>query len=438
DLGTTYSAVAIPEQRTGAGFMAVPECPGYSVISDQLGRGITPSVVAEDATGNIIVGFQAKARAGLAPEPIMFAKRWMGEEKTFQLAQQGTLRPVDVSAHILRYLKSVAEQRLGEPVDEAVITVPAYFTMKAKEMTEEAGKMAGLHVAQIAQEPVAAALMYCMGDPRDPLRIMTYDLGGGTFDVAILEKRDGTISTNSIRAFDGDRFLGGYNFDQKLAEWLMDQLNERGYDLHLDFDKAADKVIFAKLMIYAEQAKIALSKSEAHEIEEPNTGITDHSGNPVAIYLSITRQQFEQMISDQIEYTIEICRRAMTEQAQPPISPDKIDEIIMVGGSSRIPLIARRLEEEFGKPPKLIRPDLCVALGAAIIAGTKGQTFGCLKLDAIPTETDMLDITVTGRVVPSGELSDVQGCTVTLNAADGAYRSSRKTDSSGTFVFDSV
>jgi molecular chaperone DnaK (HSP70) len=438
DLGTTYSAVAIPEERTGQGFMTVPECPGYSIITDQLGRGITPSVVAEDASGNIIVGFQAKARAGLSPEPIMFAKRWMGEEKSFQLARQGTLRPVDVSAHILRYLKGVAEQRLGEPVDEAVITVPAYFSMKAKEMTEEAGKMAGLHVAQIAQEPVAAALMYCMGDARDPLRIMTYDLGGGTFDVAILEKRDGTITTNSIRAFDGDRFLGGYNFDQRLAEWLMDQLNEKGYDLRLDFDKAADKVIFAKLMIYAEQAKIALSKSDVHEIEEPNTGITDHSGNPVAIYLSLTRQQFEQMIGEQIEYTMQVCHRALNEKARPPITPDKIDEIIMVGGSSRIPMIARRLEEEFGKTPKLVRPDLCVALGAAIIAGTKGQTFDYLKLDAIPTETDMLSVTVTGRVVASGALTTAQGCTVTLTATDGSYRSSRTTGAEGAFVFDEV
>lgn len=438
DLGTTYSAVAIPEERAGTGFMTVPECPGYSIVTDQLGRGITPSVVAEDAAGNIIVGFQAKARAGLSPEPIMFAKRWMGEDKTFQLARQGTLRPVDVSAHILRYLKGVAEQRLGESVDEAVITVPAYFSMKAKEMTEEAGKMAGLHVAQVAQEPVAAALMYCMGDARDPLRIMTYDLGGGTFDVAILEKRDGTITANSIRAFDGDRFLGGYDFDQRLAEWLMEQLCTKGYDLRLDFDNTADNVIFAKLMVYAEQAKIALSKSDVHEIVEPNTNITDHSGNPVEIGLSITRQQFEQMIGEQIEYTIQICRRAMNEKAQPPIPPDKIDEIIMVGGSSRIPLIARRLAEEFGKTPKLIRPDLCVALGAAIIAGTKGQSFDYLKLDAIPTETDMLSLTVTGRVVASGKLSTAQGCTVTLGAADGSYRSSRTTGPEGTFVFDDV
>lgn len=183
-------------------------------------------------------------------------------------------------------------------------------------------------MSQIAQEPVAAALMYCAGDTRDPLRILTYDLGGGTFDVAILEKRDGIISTDSIRAFDGDRFLGGYDFDKKLALWLMQQLVDRGYQLQLNLETPADKVIFAKLMVYAEQAKVALSKFEHHQILEPTTGITDRAGNPVSVELDITRAQFEGMIAKDIDDTINLCQRAMNEKARPPIPIDKIDEIV--------------------------------------------------------------------------------------------------------------
>jgi molecular chaperone DnaK (HSP70) len=363
----------------------------------------------------------------------MFAKRSMGEDATFRLARQGVLRPEQVSAHLLRYLKKMAEERLGEPVDEAVITVPAYFSIPAKQMTEKAGEMAGLKVAQIAQEPVAAALMYCASDFRDPLRIMTYDLGGGTFDIAILEKRDGAISTNSIRAFDGDRFLGGYDFDKSLALFIIDQLNARGYDLD-----PSDKVSFAKLMVYAEHAKRVLSERESYEFFEHQSGITDRSGKPVVIELGITRSKFEAMISKQINDTIELCRRAMNEKANPPIRPDQIDEIIMVGGSSRIPLVSRRLEAEFGKKPKLIEPDLCVALGAAIIAGTKPKMFGCLKLDPIPAETDLPTITVTGRVMPNVQVKVVEKCAVTLRSLDGAYVRSRSTGSEGGFVFDSV
>jgi actin-like ATPase involved in cell morphogenesis len=438
DLGTTYSAVAIPETRLGEGFFAVRECPGYSVVLDRLKNRITPSVVAEDEKGEIVVGHRAKGRAGLSPEPIMFAKRSMGEDVVFSLNRQGTLRPEDVSAHVLRYLKKLAEDRLGEPVDEAVITVPAYFTLRAKQMTEKAGELAGLRVSQIAQEPVAAAMMYCLNEVRDPLRIMTYDLGGGTFDIAIVEKRDGLISTDSILAFDGDRFLGGYNFDKKLAFWLAEQLTANGYELKLDLTNPADKVIFSKLMVFAERIKIALSKEQVYSIQEPATGISDHGGNPVAIDLSITRDDFEKMIARDVEYTIELCHRAMSEKANPPILAETIDEIIMVGGSSRIPLVGRRLEEAFGRKPRLVEPDLCVALGAAILAGTKGRTYGCLKLDPIPAETDLPSLTVTGRVVAGGGVATAAGCGVLLRALDGSVTKRQTAGTDGAFVFDGV
>ena len=440
DLGTTYSAVAIPEERTGEGFAAVPGCPGCSVILDKLKRRITPSVVAEDSRGQIVVGYAAKNRAGLSPEPIMFAKRAMGEDRTFQLARQGALRPEEVAAHVLRYLKVVAEERLGEPVDEAVITVPAYFSLRARQMTEKAGELAGLNVVQVAPEPVAAALMYCAGDPRESLRIMTYDLGGGTFDVAILERRDGTISTDSIIAFDGDRFLGGYNFDKKLALWIMDQLVARGYDLTLNLDDPADTAIFAKLMVYAERAKIDLSKVEAYTMQDVTSGIVDHAGNAVTIEdLTITRAAFEAMITPEIDETIALCHRARTEKAARLIEKRQFDEILMVGGSSYIPLVARRLAEEFGRVPKLIEPNLCVALGAAILAGTKSRSVGrLLKLSPLPTETDLPSVTVAGQVVPGEGLPAVDGSTVTLRALDASSTARRTAGADGRFAFDGV
>lgn len=443
DLGTTYSAVTIPEDRSGQdGFLTVRACLGCSVILDDLKRHITPSVVAEDERSETLVGYSAKARAGLSPAPIMFAKRSMGEDTSFVLGQRGALRPEEVSAEILKYLKRLAEKRLGEPVDEVVVTVPAYFSLKAREMTGKAAELAGMRVAQIALEPVAAALMYSMGDSRESLRVLTYDLGGGTFDVAILEKRDGVISNASVKAFDGDRFLGGYNFDVLLANWLVEQLGARGYDLRLNHNDPADRVIFAKLMIYAEQAKIALSKADTYEFQEPATGIIDHAGRPVALgYLNLTRAEFEGMISQYVDYSLDLCERAL-EKAFPDQDPAArramLDEILMVGGSSRIPMVAQRLETHFGRKPKLIDPDLCVALGAGIIAGTKAQTIGCLKLDPILAETELPELTVTGQVVPGGSLTSVERCTVTLRALDQSYLRTRPVGEGGRFAFTQI
>jgi molecular chaperone DnaK (HSP70) len=371
----------------------------------------------------------------------MFAKRAMGDDVTFQLAKQGALSPEQVSAHILRYLKAMAEKRLREPVDEAVITVPAYFGMRAKQMTEKAAELAGLRVAQIAQEPVAAALMYTVGDTRPSLTIMTYDLGGGTFDVAVLEKRQGVISSDSIKGFDGDRFLGGYNFDKAIALWVVDQLCQRGYDLRLDHDNPADKVIFSKLMIYAERAKIGLSKEEIYEFQEPSTGITDHRGVAVTLQFTISRQEFEEMIKKDIDHTVDLCDRAL-EKAFPELDRvarrAKPDEIVMVGGSSRIPLVAARLEQEFLRKPKLVNPDLCVALGAGLIAGTRATTVGNLRLDPVPAEVDVAEIAVTGLVVPAGALATVEKCAVTLRALDESFNRTRLVGAGGQFAFDRV
>jgi molecular chaperone DnaK (HSP70) len=433
DLGTTYCCVAIPEARGGEGFYTPKECPGCSILQDKFKRMTTPSVVAENSRGQIEVGYTAKGMAGFTPEPIMFAKRSMGEDVTFLLDKQGMLRPEEVSGHILRHLKQLAEERLGGPVTEAVITVPAYFTLKAKQLTEEAGKLAGLKVAQVVQEPVAAALAYCANDTRDPLRILTYDLGGGTFDVAILEKRDGTISTDSVKAFDGDRFLGGYDFDKRLTLWLIERLRAKGYDLDPN-----DTIVFAKLMVFAERAKVALSRQEYVEIREEHSGINDRQGTPVVIQEDVTREQFEAMIAADIDYTIDICKRAMLEKADPPIKMEQIDEIVMVGGSSRIPLVTAKLEEAFGRKPKLVNPDLCVALGAAILAGAKTRTIGRLRLDPIPETTDLEMLTITGSVLPVEGDTGLSEVKVRLEATDDSTNLQQSVRADGGFVFEGV
>jgi molecular chaperone DnaK (HSP70) len=433
DLGTTYSAVAIPEERRGDAFFVAPDCPGVSIIRDAMGHRITPSVVAEDPGGKLLVGRDAKARAGSSPAPIMFAKRAMGEDVTFKLKQNGPLRPEYVSARILAHLKAMAEQQLGERVDEAVITVPAYFKGLPKQMTEKAGELAGLRVAQVAPEPVAAALMYCAGDPRPNLRIMTYDLGGGTFDVAVLEKKDGVISTTSILAYDGDRYLGGYNFDVALALWFA-----RKYGLMLEPRDEIDRVPLAKLMVLAETAKIALSKSTSHVMNEQATGIKDRHGKTMDIDLTLERKIFEDLIREDVERTMAICKRALNEKGDKPISSESIDEILMVGGSSRIPLVAERLEQEFRRKPKLIEPDLCVALGAAILAGTIGVSVGRIKLHPIPAESALSTLSVTGEILPGPELPSVAGCAVHLRSDDNSCNLTKASDAQGRFSFDQV
>lgn len=314
DLGTCYSSVATPGHWTGPGFRG--DSSGGSVILDRLFRDHTPSVVAENDGGEMVVGSPAKARAGRFPAPILFAKRWLGEDKTFYLPRHGALRPEEVCAHILRHLKQMAEERLGEGVDEAVLTLPAVAPLRAKQALEASAALAGLEPVQVVPAAVAAALMFAADDPSDPLRVLMYDFGGGGFKVAIVEKRDGTVSTGSILALDGDRFLGGCDLDRSLAVWMLDRLNAQGYDLDLNLENPADRAIFDQLLVYAEQTKINLSISEEHAIWDTSTGIMDHSGNRVVVDLAITRQEFEALIAQQVERSLDVCRR-MWEKASP-------------------------------------------------------------------------------------------------------------------------
>lgn len=427
DLGTTYSVIATPQKFDGEYFDTVR---GVTIIKDDNKQRITPSVVAVDRQGNLFVGRRAKNRAGQQPEPIMFVKRSMGEAKEFALGDR-RLQPEEVSAEILRYLKALAEKQMGEEIEEAVITVPAYFNNIQKQKTKEAGELAGLRVGEPLQEPVAAALTYCYDDERDPLTIMTYDLGGGTFDVAILKKEQGVFD---IKAFDGDRFLGGYDFDKRLAYWIFDRLKGQ-FQLPLDPESPEHRLVLSKLLVSAEIAKIKLSDLETYVLLEPNTGITDVQGEPVSIDLEITREMFENLINDYIEDTIRLCRRAL-EKAN--MEAQAIDEIVMVGGSSRIPLVSRRLEAEFGRKPRLIDPDLCVGIGAAIMARRLGRRIGSLKLGHIPEVTNLAAIQITGTLEPTEHLPRVSGYTVILSPADGTLPQRQQIGENGGFLFPRV
>ena len=423
DLGTTYSVIATPDAFAGENFESIG---GVTIIKDDYKRRLTPSVVAVDRQGNLLVGQRAKARAGQQPEPIMFVKRAMGEAKEFMLGDR-PVRPEQVSAEILRHLKDLAEKRLGETVDEAVITVPAYFSMKQKQKTQEAGELAGLKMADPLQEPVAAALAYCHTDTRDPLTIMTYDLGGGTFDVAILRKEQGVFE---IKSFDGDPYLGGYDFDKLLAYWIADRLNEHGYQLEIEPENAPQRPIRAKLLVLAERAKELLSDQTSHVLIDQNPGIVDANGEPVSIELEISRESFEGLIEEQIEETIRLCHKALQKAN---LTAEALDEIVLVGGSSRIPLVARRLEAEFGRKPRLNEPDLSIAIGAAIMAGSLGKRIGALKLGQLPDITTLSSIQITGTL-DARQLQASGPFTVVLLSADGSLSRKQPVNEQGGFL----
>ena len=426
DLGTTFCVVATPQSFDGKFFQRIR---GITLIKDKYNQRLTPSVVALSGQGELLVGRRAKNRAGLTPQPIMFIKRHMGESARTAMGERDLL-PEEVSAEILRYLKAMAEEQMGEPVEEAVITVPAYFSKLQKQKTKEAGELAGLEVGDILQEPVAAALTYFHEDKRDPLTIMTYDLGGGTFDVAVLRKEGGVLS---VLAFDGDRHLGGCDFDKHLAFWILDQLNKGMYEL----EAPEDSPTFTKLLTYAERAKIQLTNSESYELVEQSTGIVDKNGEPVSIELEVPREVLEQHLQEHIDETVRLCRRAL-DKADPPIPLEQVEEIVLVGGSSRIPMVSRKLEEAFGKKPQLMEPDLCVAMGAAMIARRLGRRIGPLKLGQVPESTNLSSIQVTGQVRQTKQVPDPSSCTVILSPADGSMPMRQPVSNGGGFLFPQV
>jgi molecular chaperone DnaK len=385
DLGTTNSCVSVMEGNEPV------------VIPNSEGRRTTPSIVAflDNGNGERKVGDPAKRQAITNPQhTIQSVKRFMGKKYSeagnelkniTYVVEQGPndtprvrigdrlYTPQEISAMILQKMKSTAEDYLGTSISEAVITVPAYFNDAERQATKEAGQIAGLDVKRIINEPTAAALAYGLDKKNQDSIIAVFDLGGGTFDVSILELGDGVFE---VKSTDGDTHLGGDDFDQKIIDWLAQEfINDENIDLR------KDPMALQRLKEAAEKAKVELSSSSETEINLPY--IMPVNGIPKHLVRKLTRAKFEQLTDDLIQRTLEPCRRALKNSG---LSLDKINEVILVGGSTRIPRIQEEVEKFFGKKPsKGVNPDEVVAIGAAIQGGVlTGEVKDVLLLDVTP------------------------------------------------------
>lgn len=383
DLGTTNSCVAVMEGNEP------------TVIVNSEGKRTTPSIVAFMDNGERKVGDPAKRQAITNPKnTVMSIKRFMGKKfndvqgelatvsYTVERGNNDTPRvrikdrlytPQEISAMILQKMKATAEEYLGTTVTEAVITVPAYFNDAERQATKEAGQIAGLDVKRIINEPTAAALAYGLDKKHKDMKIAVFDLGGGTFDISILELGDGVFE---VKSTDGDIHLGGDDFDQCIINWLADEFQkDEGVDLR------KDPMALQRLKEAAEKAKIELSSSSTADINLPYIMPVD--GIPKHLVRTLSRSKFEQLVDHLVQRTLEPCRRAMKNAG---MTPADIDEVILVGGSTRIPKIQEEVEKFFGKKPsKGVNPDEVVAIGAAIQGGVlTGEVKDVLLLDVTP------------------------------------------------------
>jgi len=383
DLGTTNSCVAVMEGNDPV------------VIPNSEGKRTTPSIVAFLDNNERKVGDPAKRQAITNPKKTIYSiKRFMGnryDEVTNEIARvpyevvrgenntprikinDRTYTPQEISAMILQKMKKTAEDYLGQEVTEAVITVPAYFNDAQRQATKEAGEIAGLNVRRIINEPTAAALAYGLDKRNRDMKVAVYDLGGGTFDISILELGDGVFE---VKSTNGDTHLGGDDFDQRIIDWLAEEFKrDEGIDLR------KDPMALQRLKEAAEKAKIELSSSSSTEINLPYIMPVD--GVPKHLVKTLTRSKFEQLIDDLVQKTIEPCKKALKDAG---LTPKDIDEVILVGGSTRVPIIQKVVEDFFGKTPsKGVNPDEVVAVGAAIQGGVlTGEVKDVLLLDVTP------------------------------------------------------
>ncbi len=360
DLGTTNSCVAVMEGGEA------------TVITNAEGARTTPSVVAFTKDGERLVGQVAKRQAITNPDrTIISIKRDMGTDKKVAIDDKA-YTPQEISAMVLQKLKADAESYLGETVSQAVITVPAYFSDAQRQATKDAGKIAGLEVLRIINEPTAAALAYGL-DKDNGEKIMVYDLGGGTFDVSILEIGDGVFE---VLATSGNNHLGGDDFDQKLIDYLADEFKkENGIDLK------ADKMAAQRLKEAAEKAKIELSSAMTSNVNLPF--ISADATGPKHLDITITRAKFDELTADLVQQTIEPTKNALRDSG---LSTSEINKVILVGGSSRIPAVQEAVKNVMGKEPhKGVNPDECVAVGASIQGGVlAGDVKDLLLLDVTP------------------------------------------------------
>ncbi len=419
DLGTTNSCVAIFEGGEP------------KVIPNREGTRTTPSVVAFQESGEILVGLPAKRQAIINAENTIFGiKRLMGRKFNDPVVQEWRKRipykiveapngdahvevrgkrysPPEISAMILRKIKQDLEEYLSQEVKDVVITVPAYFDDTQRQATKDAGRIAGLNVIRIINEPTAACLAYGLEKKKEGI-IAVFDLGGGTFDISILEIGDGVFE---VKATSGDTFLGGEDFDMRIVDWLCEEFKkEHGIDLK------QDKMALQRLKEAAEKAKIELSSTLETEINLPF--ITADATGPKHLVMKLTRAKLESLVEDLIERLEEPCRIAMKDAG---ITPQDIDEVILVGGMTRMPRVQQKVKEIFGKEPvKGVNPDEVVAMGAAIQAGVlKGEVKDVLLLDVVPLS---LGIETLGGVftviIPRGTTIPTRRSQIFTTAAD--------------------
>ncbi|MCX4242357.1 molecular chaperone DnaK [Paraliomyxa miuraensis] len=384
DLGTTNSVVAVMEGNDP------------KVITNEEGGRTTPSVVAFEQNGNVLVGQQARRQAITNPENTIFsAKRFIGrkydevdrERKRVPFkvvrASNGDVHieargkvypPPEISSRVLMKLKKAAEDYLGEPVDAAVITVPAYFNDSQRQATKDAGRIAGLDVKRIVNEPTAAALAYGLNKGgSDEHTVAVYDLGGGTFDISILEVAENVVEVISTN---GDTQLGGDDFDDRIIHWLLEEFKK-----DTGIDVGNDKLVMQRLKDAAEKAKIELSQAPETEINLPF--LTADASGPKHMQVKLSRAKFESMVSDLVERSIEPCRKALADAKK---KIEDIHEVLLVGGSTRMPMVQQKVREFFKKEPgKGVNPDEVVGLGAAVQAGVlSGEVQDIVLVDVTP------------------------------------------------------
>ena len=382
DLGTTNSCVAVMEGGKP------------KVLENNEGRLITPSVVVFKKDGQRVVGDTAKRQVVTNHEHAVYSiKRFMGrlhnevpqeiKEVPFKVIEgpnsdvriridKRNYSPPEISAMVLQKMKQTAEEKLGEKITDTVITVPAYFNDSQRQATKDAGRIAGLEVKRIINEPTAAALAYGLDKKKDE-KIAVYDLGGGTFDISILEIGDGVFE---VKSTSGDGHLGGDDFDQRVIEWMVD-----GFKKKEGIDLTKDPMALQRLKEAAEKAKVELSSNKETEINLPY--ITASAAGPIHMLEKLTRAKFESLVGDLIDKTQGPCQQALKDAG---LSKSDINEVILVGGSTRIPKVQRLVKEIFGKEPnKTVNPDEVVAIGAAIQGGVLGgEVHDVLLLDVTP------------------------------------------------------